>query len=198
MKKMLAILVCGLAFCASTQSNAQTNNQDETILVRKSDLPAEVVQQLQSKQQLAEMSQKLETYGKWVGIGKELGTAVNESMSALTTQADKFSKTDVGKFTMFMVAYKVLGNDAIALVKRLIMIPIGIVVLIVGTWTCIRSLRIMCWGYSVLEKVDPDKTKHYKFIGPTEESGENRSGVTFVHGVCYVIFLAFMFWIFFS
>lgn len=194
---MLVRLVCMLVI-TSTCVNAQTNVRDGTIVVRRSDLPAEVLQSLEGQRALAETAQKIETYGRWVGIGKELGTAVNESMSALTIQADKFAQTDVGKFTMFMVAYKVLGNDVIALFKRLIMIPIGIVIISIGTWVCIRSLKNMCWGRNVLEGIGVDKSKRYKFIEPTERCSDNRASISFFHGLAYLFFIGLMFWIFFS
>lgn len=191
-------MVCGLVLCASAQNNSTpTTQNDGTIVIRKSDLPPELLQQLESKRQLAEVSQKIEAYGKWVGIGKELGVAVNESLSALTIQADKLSKTDVGKFTMFMVAYKVLGNDVWVVLKKTIMVPIGCLIIIVGTWVCIRSLRIQCWGQTVLESTTKERTKQYKFIEPIQGSKDENAFVSIAHGVCYTAFVAIIYGLFF-
>ena len=50
---------------------------------------------------------------QWVGLGKEIGSAFNEGLSALTDHADKFSRTRVGTFAMVLIAYKVMGRDFI-------------------------------------------------------------------------------------
>lgn len=78
--------------------------QDSMILVKKSDIPQNIVQKYENEQNI----QKI---GKWVELGKEVGTAMKEGLGALTNETDKFSKTGVGKFTMFIITYKVLGND---------------------------------------------------------------------------------------
>jgi uncharacterized protein YxeA len=56
---------------------------------------------------------QIETAGKWVGFGKEVGTAVNESLKAVTGTAVDFSKTSLGKITVALVIYKVIGSDII-------------------------------------------------------------------------------------
>ena len=55
----------------------------------------------------------IQATGKWVGLGKEIGAAVNESLTAITTTAANFAETDLGRFTMFLVAYKIIGKDII-------------------------------------------------------------------------------------
>ena len=79
-------------------------------------LPVDVKAKIIEAQAQKELDAKITSYGKWVGIGKEVGVAVNESLGALTSTADDFSKTNVGKFTMVLVAYKVLGTDMIQLI----------------------------------------------------------------------------------
>lgn len=57
---------------------------------------------------------------QYIGIGRELGEAVNASLSAITDQSNKFANTRVGKFTTLIIFYKVCGS----LVKGLLMIVI--------------------------------------------------------------------------
>jgi len=82
---------------------------------------------------------------------------------------------------MFMVAYKVLGNDASTLLKHIILAPIGIAIIIVGTWVCVRSLRRLCWGYSMLETVGADKKRTYKRIEPLLDDSDYIVGTSVAH-----------------
>ncbi|HEU5114653.1 MAG TPA: hypothetical protein VFT82_02720, partial [Candidatus Paceibacterota bacterium] len=157
MKKSLKLAFAAMFVIAAplfAQNNQGNQSQNDTIMVRKSDLPPELVKQLESQRELAQMSQKIETYGKWVGLGKEVGVAVNDSLSALTTQADKFSNTGVGKFTMFLVAYKVLGKD---LLGALIGTPLLVAFFVVWIW----SYRKNCIERPVLTSESKDGEKKF-------------------------------------
>ena len=68
---------------------------------------------------VAELEKKLETYGNWVGVGGEVGIAVKEGLMAVVDVADQFGSTDVGKFTLIMVAWKVMGKDAVRILLGL-------------------------------------------------------------------------------
>lgn len=81
----------------------------------------------QSDMHIAELQKKLDTYGNWVGVGSEVGIAVKEGLMAVVDVADKFGGTDVGKFTIVMVAWKVMGKDVIRIV-------LGIIFLIIITF----------------------------------------------------------------
>ncbi|TSC67012.1 MAG: hypothetical protein CEO19_395 [Parcubacteria group bacterium Gr01-1014_73] len=161
-----AMALTMLALTMSVQANQATN---DTILVRRSDLPPGLVEKLEEQQSLALMAKRIEAYGKWVGVGKEVGTAVNDSLSAITTQADNFAKTGVGKFTLFLVAWKVLGKDFVGVI-------IGVPLLVV--WTMLFTVfwrRLYCVR-KVLERID-GKQKFYKVIEP-QITGEDRELVT--------------------
>ena len=84
-------------------------------------LPIEVQNQIKSVQ----TNSDIETAGKWIGLGKEVGTAVNESLQAVTKTAIDFSETRLGKITMILVIYKIIGSD-------IIQFSVGILFLIVG------------------------------------------------------------------
>jgi hypothetical protein len=85
--------------------------KQEKITVNVSDLDPALVEKIKSEQSMKEVRQKINTYGEWVGVGKEIGSAVDGGLTALTKHADNIANTNVGKFTMVMIAYKVLGND---------------------------------------------------------------------------------------
>ncbi len=174
-KSVLFVLAAIAAFVAPMSGQTAQNQQPDTIIVRKSDLPPEVLKNLESQKELAQMAQKIETYGKWVGLGKEVGVAVNDSLAALTDQSERFGKTNVGKFTMFIVAYKVLGKDAVGVV---IGVPLLVVFLVIWVW----SYRRTCIQRTILVK----STKDDKVYERINEDGSARAGYAFVHLVALI------------
>ena len=85
--------------------------QEKMVSVPESQLTEQ--QKLQISQQ--SVTTTIESASKWVGLGKEVGEAINGGLIALTHNADTLSRTNVGKFTMFMIAWKVMGTDLIQL-----------------------------------------------------------------------------------
>lgn len=173
------VTIAVILFFTCTFSSPLLAETNDTIMVRRSDLPAELVKELEARQSLALMAQRIETYGKWVGVGKEVGVAVNDSLSAITEQADNFSKTGVGKFTLFLVAWKVLGKDFVGVI-------IGVPLLIVWTtifavfWRRLYCVRRICTGFN-----DNGK-KQYELDEPKIE-GEERVFATAVLCIGYAV-----------
>lgn len=110
MKKLL-ILVIFLFIGVSVMAQ-----QEEKVTISKSQLTSDQLKKLEED----EMIKKLENYGKWVGIGGEIGTAVRESLMGVVDVADKFGNTNVGKFTLVMVAWKIIGEDLIRIILGII------------------------------------------------------------------------------
>jgi len=106
------VLLCGLAF----------GQADETVTIKKSDLTKDQLDKVAA----AQLQEKIDRYGKWVGSGHEIGVAVNESLSAITNNAQTFSQTTPGKLTMFLVVYKVIGRDILGLLVSAVMLIVGL------------------------------------------------------------------------
>lgn len=92
----------------------------------------------------------------WAGVGKEVGEAVNSSLQAITVQTNSFAQTGVGKITVALVVWKVLGDQLVhmlgGLVELVIFIPIWL-------W----SYRRTCM---TLKFKMPDKTvKIVEYVG---------------------------------
>lgn len=102
MKKLITLLI--LSF-VSMFSYAQTVSLD------LAELSPEIKTAIEAEAQKQAMQSKITTYGEWVGLGEEIGAAVDGSLSALTSNAIDFSKTDLGKITMALVIFKVAGED---------------------------------------------------------------------------------------
>jgi hypothetical protein len=140
-RALLAIIVAAL--CLSLPAFSQDT---ETVTIPKSQLTD------QQKADLAANALKAKTdqYGKWVGIGHEVGVAVNEGMSAVTTQANNFAQTPVGKWTMFVIIFKVVGNTFMGY--------------IIGAVMAVTIMPFWIWSYrkylpkKYLKKVNYDPT----------------------------------------
>lgn len=106
---VLPLLLCSMSFA---------QNQDMVSIPRDK----------LTEQQRAEL--KMNNAQSWVGMGKEIGEAVNSSMAAISTQSNNFAQTPVGKLTAMIVIWKVIGDQAIhvfgGLLELLIFVPIWI------------------------------------------------------------------------
>jgi hypothetical protein len=120
MKKAFMFLM--ISMLAVITVSAQTTYPSEKITVNTSDLTIDQLAKIKAEQEIETLQKKLDTYGNWVGVGGEIGTAVKEGLTAVVDVADKFGKTDVGKFTLVMVAWKVMGKDIVRIFLGLIFI----------------------------------------------------------------------------
>ncbi len=63
---------------------------------------------------------------KYADVGRGIGIAVNESLGAINKQAAAFAETKVGKLTMLIVAWKVLGEDVKGFTQAVFGFAIGV------------------------------------------------------------------------
>ena len=101
---------------ADTAKNitAPAKAKSQLIWVRESDIPPSALKNLQRDSKIQRIEKNIEQIGQYVSIGKEIGSAVDTSLGALAGHIDKISQTNVGKFTMAMVAWKILGDDVLS------------------------------------------------------------------------------------
>lgn len=126
---------------------------------------------------------KAEAYGAWVGVGKEVGEAVNSSLSAISDNAAKFADTKVGKFAMFVVAWKVLGSDILGVFYALIIVFVGLPVLI---WSYRKHLNI-----TVLENetVEDGKVKNRTYRAMNYDERSTRDMAMMFHMIAASVLL---------
>jgi hypothetical protein len=125
--------------------------QDSTITVKVSDLEKiapgtigalKTVVATQTAEQL--IDKRIERYGKWVGLGNEIGVAVNGCLQALNSELVKLSETKIGKIAIFLVIWKVLYQDVVGL---LVGIPILIGWTILFIWVLRRCFMARVMTY---------------------------------------------------
>lgn len=159
----------------------------EKIVVNTSDLTVDQLAKIKAEQELASLQAKFKAYGKWVGVGKEVGSVVEESLMAVVDVADKFGKTDVGKFTLLMVAWKIMGKEAIR-------ICFGVILLFILTGLCLKAYKIAYKPKKVLIK-DPGFLKYpkeYKVI-ETDDDWDGYNFMKFFYPIIYFMLVALVF-----
>jgi hypothetical protein len=125
MKKVFMFLM--ISMLAVITVNAQTaTTTDNRLVVDKSLLTPDQLAKVQAQAVTNQVIEEVSTYSKIAGIGKEIGIAVKDGLTAVVDVADKFGGTNVGKFTMTMIAWKIIGKDIFRIV-------IGLVFLIIYT-----------------------------------------------------------------
>jgi len=120
---LLSIIALFIGACcpnASAQTSQQiTMNLADLTPAQRAQYEADIIIAKQ-KAQLDIAEQKIEQFGDWVGVGGEVGGAIKEGLEAVVDVADKFGKTDVGKFTLVLVAWKVMGKDVVKIILGLL------------------------------------------------------------------------------
>lgn len=163
MKKVLVALM----LAAST---LQAQKDTGTITVPRSSL---------TKEQLA----KLEASSNWAGLGAEIGAAVNSSLKAVTEQTAKFADTKVGKITMFVVVWKVIGKEILGIFFALSILFIGFPILI---WSYRKYIP-----HTIIIKKTIDankvKTNEYKLI-----DADTDGSIKFLHALAALALLGVM------
>lgn len=80
----------------------------------------------------------------YLGIGKEVGVAVRESMSAITDETNKLANTSVGHLLIFIILYKVLSSLVLSLIASFFTLLV--------TWTFYITAAILGWRWYVKDK----------------------------------------------
>lgn len=185
MKKLIVLLSIISLFIVSCCPNANAQEQTPTKPSPEQYLTSEQMAKYQSDLKVAELEKKLQTYGNWVGVGSEIGIAVREGLSAVVEVSDQFGKTEVGKFTMIMIAWKVMGKDVIK-------IFIGLVFLFATLLISYKSMRKTLFGFN--RKIKGNglqfwKPKEYQWVSGTfsDYSDEGKGFMWFLHIVFILV-----------
>lgn len=117
MRKLLFILFGLIAFSAYSQVTISEEDFNK--------LPAEYRRMLIQDTTNVVM-EKLEETSKAASIGKEIGTAVNETLTAVSDNVIKIAESDVGKTAVGVAVWKLLWKDIVGIVVGLILLGFSI------------------------------------------------------------------------
>jgi hypothetical protein len=196
MKTSFKTLVLALAMLFTVSTFAQ---QPDTIQVDVTKLSAQELQVYQSlKQKQMDAANQIsvanitpEKLDKYAQIGKSFGTAFKECWSTVSTDAERFAQSDAGKMTMFLIAWKIVGQDGVNLVEKAVQYSIGIPLIVVGTIFFIYIFRRNCTSRPKLV----NKTQLFGILTiKSEYAGEiqgahSGDGAPLLYGVCYLILI---------
>jgi hypothetical protein len=107
---------------------------DDRIVINKSDLPPDLLKQIENQKNQENNKTELENYADYIGVGKEIGIAISEGLKAVVDEAEHFSETNVGLYTMALIAWAIVGKD-------IIQILIGVPLLLLGLFIILRYWR---------------------------------------------------------
>src|SRR6202008_4837495 len=83
-------------------------------------LPPDLQARLAAQQKIGEVTEQLKVGRDWAEMGQAIGIATRGALSAVTDETARFAATTPGKFTMYMVAWKVMGSDFVKTAKVII------------------------------------------------------------------------------
>lgn len=129
-----------------------------------------------------------------IGWGKEIGEMISQALMSVVNVAEKFSDTNVGKFTIGMVAWKVMG-------KEVVRILLGFIFLGAITWLFVKVYKNTYVPKKILIERTPNgwfrrTTKKYQVITPETWEGYNAVKVLMLFmyagavGITYAIMFA--------
>lgn len=180
-RTIITLLALSLALFAS----AQTTNENK---------PQEVIVRVQTEQpKHVEEKPMVQKANEWVDFGKNVGTAFDAGLTSLTDHTEKFSKTDAGRFTMAIIAWKVAGKDAFDMTKyvtdKLVHLVIGIPMLIVWIGLAYFFIKREFVQHRVVTKKSGpfwNRTYEYKLVND-EGFGDGRTAGYFISCIVAVI-----------
>jgi len=161
-----------------------TNMGAQTVTVDLDNLPPEVKEQVNAQIIDDAVTKKFETYGKWAGMGKEIGIATREGLSAVKDVTLEVAETDLGKTVIWLIIWKVAGIDFIRIL-------IGLMILIFVTIIVAKSYFQSFSTRQIVEKSGFFlwKTKKYEIVDPERNwgnSSSNRAAAQFFHAVIWL------------
>lgn len=188
MKRLLLPLFIMLATITFGQTAA-----GEQITVNKADLPANVLKDLETKEKIQNVKETVadatEIAKGAKSIGHEIGIAVDEALGAVTKHANTFGKTDVGKFTMWMVAFAILKDQIPIFYETLLGTVFGIPFLIFMNcmlfWLYLKTTR----QYKRITKDNGKAGKEYEWVDTwfTKADSETKGWFLFFYWVVVLV-----------
>lgn len=197
MKKIVTlILLIGvilIAGCCPASGQAQTPTNVVTIDLNK--LPPDVQAAIQSQKEMDAVTQKIETYGKWAGMGKEVGIAVKDGLTAVKDVTLEIADSKLGHTVIWLVVWKVAGIDFVRIGMAFLIMVIITFLVSKSYFRSFSTRRLkeksgfFLWPKKVYEPVD---------VRNAWGGDSNRSAAQIVHALIWVAMVGICFAIAFA
>lgn len=190
MKYLYTILVLAVLALVTPSFAQQDSIQVDVTKLDQNQL--RVYQEMKAMQARSAASMALdnltpEKVDKYAQMGKGLGIAINEGLSAVTKNVEQFSQTSAGKWLMVLITWKVMGEDAIGLARTAIQWCIGGFLLAVGIPFWIWLVKRNCVNRPI---VKIEKTGFWtKNIIYSNDRLPIHEEWILVYGLCFLAFL---------
>ncbi len=172
------------------------------LTVEEGVLPHDLKIKLQAQQKIADVTTTLKQSAEWAEIGRAIGVATREGLAAITQETAKFADTTPGKFTMVMIAWKVMGADFLKTSKGfLIGIPLLITWILIFVWWL---RRVYSWHRKKIVAYDKDGKKRvsYEEVEPLSvqwsKAGKDSEGyfalLAGVKAAAFVVVMFVIYW----
>jgi hypothetical protein len=126
---------------------------------------------------------KLEQYAN---VGKILGQAFKDCWSTVSTDAEKFAQSPAGKWTAFLITWKIMGKDAVDLTKMATRWMVGI-----GLFTVITPcLLVLMWRNCATRRIikKEERTSIFNYKREYGEVEGVHEDVTYAYWIAIAIF----------
>lgn len=136
----------------------------------------------ESKSSIFPEPSKLEQYAN---VGKVLGQAFKDCWSTVSTDAEKFAQSPAGKWTAFLITWKVMGKDAVDLTKTAVRWAVG-----VGLFSVILpSLIFLMWRNCATRRVvkKEERTSFFNYKREYSEVNGIHQEVTYAYWIAMAI-----------
>lgn len=100
-------------------------------------LPEPVRLAVQASVAKEEAKQKVEAVSEYVGLGREIGEAVNGALGAVEDHVLSIASSDLGQTAIFIVCWKLLWKDIVGIIVGLILL----IIMCVWLWHSLRFMK---------------------------------------------------------
>lgn len=188
MKKLFSLFVFTFALVTGAFAANENVSVDVTKLDANQLKVYQEFKQLQAKQAAVMSLDGLtpEKVDKYAQMGKGLGVAINEGLSAVTKNVETFSQTSAGKWLMVLITWKVMGEDAIGLARTAVQWSVGAILMGIGIpfWVWLVRRNCVQRPIATVERTGFCKNKvTYRSDDPIH------SDYILAYGACFLVYM---------
>lgn len=176
-RSFLGILFVTLFLAASTAGAVQLTVDTDKI---SPELAAQILEEQKNYKKKGSDKAIVDHAKEWAGIGKEIGLAFAETARSLSTETNEFIKTPVGQWTLFFIAWYLIGH-------KMWTILAGIVIWVVLGLAIWRSFKYFHRAQRVLIRQEGDKKEFDLRYYPWDSKSAAKLGSAWAHGLSFGI-----------